>query len=159
MNIMTVDCKKIDGIWDKIAPNVKRVLDTQNKHNAVSETVLTIEQTKEHIRAGNGLLLAVIDDNEVIASLMIEVLKTEVGRSLNITTLAGNRINEWNMMLLQTLKNLAKHYKCDDIRIYIVRPGWVRAMKRHGFKFIGTRNYCGIDYPVISYKMSRNYAD
>lgn len=156
MNIMAVDCEKIDGIWDKIVPNIRKVLNVQAKHNAITNNLLSIEGMREHIRSGKGLLLVIYEENKVIASMMLEVLNTEVGRSLNITTLGGDRIHEWNMMLLQALKNLADKYRCDDIRIYLVRKGWIRAMKPHGFKLIGDRDYCGDTYPCLSYNVEEN---
>ena len=156
MNIMAVDCSKIDNIWDKIVPNIRKVLKTQDKHHAITDNLLSIEGMREHIRSGKGQLLAIFEDDKVVASLMIEVLNTELGRSLNITTLGGGRIHEWNMMLLQTLKNIANKYKCDDIRIYLVRKGWIKAMKPYGFNLIGDREYCGDVYPCISYKIEGN---
>lgn len=158
MNIMAVDCDKIDGIWSEIVPNIRKVLKTQEKHNAVTDNILSIEGTREHIKKGHGQMLVIHDDNTVLASLMVEVLNTEVGRSLNITTLGGERIYEWNMMLLQTLKNIAKHHNCDDIRIYMVRPGWVRALRPYKFMPIGNREYGGKEYPCLSYNMRGIYS-
>lgn len=151
MNIMAVDCEKIDEIWPLVADNMKKVLDTQKKYDAINDKTLSEPDLKEHIRKGHGQLLVIHEGEDVVASLMLEVLNTEVGRSLHVASLGGGRIHEWNMMLLQTLKNLAKKYNCDDIRIYMVRKGWMRAMKPYGFKLIGDRKYGGELYPCISY--------
>jgi len=156
MNIMVVDPAKIDDIWPRVIKNIQLVIDTQSKHNAVTDNILSIEGTREHIKAGHGLFLVIFESEEIIASLMLEVLNTEVGKSLNITTLGGTRIHEWNMLLLYVLKELANKYKCDDIRIYLVRKGWIKAMKPYGFKLIGNRDYCGDTYPCLSYNIKEN---
>lgn len=153
MNIMAVDCDKIDGIWPLIVPNIRRVLKVQAKHGAVTPNLLSIEGVREHIREGKGQLLVIYEDDKVIASVMIEILNTEVGRSLHVTTGAGTRVREWHKMLLQTVLNMAEKYDCNDIRAYLVRPGWIRFMKPFGFEVIGDREYCGDTYPCLSYKM------
>jgi len=154
MNIMAVDPTKIDGIWPRVKDNVQRVIDTQVKHKAMSEHTFDIDQTKEFIRNKAGCMLVIFEDEEVIASLIIEVLHTEVGKSLVINTLGGGRIHDWSTLLLDTLKNIAYNIGCNDIRIYMVRRAWQRCMEPFGFKLIGGREYAGVSYPCLSYKVN-----
>jgi len=154
MNIMAVDPTKIDGIWPRVKGNVQRVIDTQVKHKAMSDYTFNIDQTKEFIRSKAGCMLIISEDEEIIASLIVEVLRTEVGKSLVINTLGGDRIYEWRMLLLDTLKNIAYNIGCNDIRIYMVRRAWQRCMKPFGFELIGDREYAGVSYPCLSYEVN-----
>lgn len=155
MNIIAVDSLKIADIWTRIIPNIKKVMATQSKHGAVTDNVFDVEDTKRYIERGDGLLLVIHEGEEIIASCIVEVLNTEVGRSLAINTMGGTRIYEWNMLLLGVLKSLADYYQCNDIRIYLVRMGWVRCMKPYGFELIGDRKYAGETYPCLSYKVEK----
>jgi len=153
MKIVEVTGDTIDIVWPIVSRNVQKVLDTQHKHKAVTKDIYDVDGTLEHLKSGNGLLLVIYDEttnNYIVASIVVEVLNTDVGRSLNLTTLGGDRIYEWHHLLLDYLKTLAVENNCQDIRIYMVRKGWAKCLKPYGFKPIGKHKYAGVLYPVIA---------
>jgi len=150
MNIMAVDPAKIDGIWPRVKGNVQRVIDTQVKHKAMSDYTFDVDQTREFIRSKAGCMLVIFEEEEILASLVIEVLHTDAGKSLVINTLGGGRIHDWSMLLLDTLHTMAHNLGCNDIRIYMVRKAWQRCMKPYGFNLIGDKEYAGVMYPCLS---------
>ena len=153
MKVTAIFPEYIDEVWPQVKHHVQMCLDTSYKHNAVGAEIFDVEQTKEHMKKGNGLMLVVHDNIKIYASLMVEVLLTDAGRSLNLTSMGGESIYSWNMELLAKLKEVAETYRCDDIRIHMVRKGWKRALKPYGFSDIGIKNYAGTDYPCIAYKV------
>ena len=155
MRVIEINNTGVDVFWSEISENALKCMKTQDKHDAHHPGLYSLDELKEHIRSGNGLCIAVMDESELIASLVVEILITDAGRSLNLTSMGGDRIHEWSMLLLDYLKGFARRYNCQDIRIYMVRKGWERALKPYGFKSIGVREYAGVQYPCISYSVSK----
>ena len=146
----------IDEVWPQVKGYVQMCLNTSIKHDAVGDEIFNVEQTKEHIEKGNGLLLVVHDNIKTYGALVVEVLNTDAGRSLNLTSFGAYNLRNWSMLLLQRLKEVAETYNCDEISIFQVRPGWKRVLKPYGFKEVGMREYAGTMYPKLSLLIKEN---
>ena len=156
MKVTAIFPDYIDEVWPQVKGYVQMCLDTSYKHNAVGAEIFDVEQTKEHMKKGNGLMLVVHDNIKIYASLMVEVLNTIDGRSLNLSSMGGESIYSWNMELLAKLKEVAETYGCNNIVIHMVRKGWRRALKPYGFVDIGKRVYAGTEYEAISLSIKGN---
>jgi hypothetical protein len=114
--------------WDDLLPSIERVV-------KVSNDEFTAESIKARAISGNSLMIAVLNDAEIIAVTTAEVVTYDSGlKSLLIPIFAGNGMMEWGKELLELYASIALQLGCNELRGLAVRGGWMRVLKDFGWK-------------------------
>jgi hypothetical protein len=150
MKIVAVETKDIDIVWPMIRDRVVKILATQVQKKALKQGQYVPEDTYAYLKSGDGLLVCVLDGDEITAFVTLVILNTDAGRSLCLSTMEGKDVSGWKIPLLDWMKAFAKRWNCNDIRVYTARKGWLRALKPLGFKNIGKLPMCGGLYSTMA---------
>jgi hypothetical protein len=114
--------------WDALLPHIERVVKRNNEE-------FTTESIKGRAVSGNGLMIAVFKDEEIVAVNTVEVVVYDSGlRSLLIPVLAGSEIVEWGEALLNLCTDIAKQFNCTELRAMAIRNGWIKVLKDFGWQ-------------------------
>ena len=79
------------------------------------------------------LLVAIDDDDKIIAEQSLEVWEENGERICNLVTTGGSRMKEWVKELAEVIEKLAIEFDCDVIRTR-GRLGWLRELKQFGYE-------------------------
>ena len=125
--ITAVPATLIELIWDKVEPLIKLVED-KSPEDVVGKV------TKEHLLAGNLLLIVIYRGTDIIAINILDVRTLDSGiKILYITITAGTEMELWMERFLVIAEAIAKDYGCVELRGLAVRNGWLRKLKPYGW--------------------------
>jgi hypothetical protein len=124
--------------WDALLPHIERVV-------KVSNNEFSAESIRQRVLTGNGMMMVVYEDEDIIAVNTAEVVVFDSGkRALMIPIFAGDDLFTWGPAWLEMLKEIAIEYNCTELRGLAVRSGWARALKQYGWR----ANYEVITMPI-----------
>ena len=127
MKIAAIKKEDLAALWPTVLPMFECALEYESGE-------LTPEKIYNRIMAGNLVLLVALDnDNKIIAEQTLEVWKTETETICNLVTTGGNRMNEWLEDMAKVIDRLAAEFNCDVIRTR-GRLGWLRVLKSQGYE-------------------------
>ena len=139
LNISAVPPTLIDVIYPMCEYQICRVIDRASND-------ITSEGIKNKLKRGESMLIVICDDDEIIAVNILEVTEFETGhRALYIPITAGERMSEWLDDFLKMAMDIAKDLKCNELRGISCRPGWIKALKSHGWYNINTIIGCKVE--------------
>ena len=128
----------VDVIYPQVEHKIHRVIDR-------AENDLSQETIKRRLKNAETMMIVICDDDEIIAVNILEVMEFETGhRALYIPITAGERMSEWLDDFLKMAMDIAKDLKCVELRGISCRPGWIRALKDHGWYNINTVIGCEV---------------
>ena len=126
-----VSCVRYDYIadfWPRVSDMVRRAVAHSNDE---LDTDIIFDRLGK-----NEMFLLVISDEQgnIDAATVVEPRVFETGkRVLNVTTTGGDNMSAWLTQLVEACKGIARDFECEEV--YVVgRPGWVKTLKRFGFK-------------------------
>ena len=138
INISAVPPSLIDVIYPMVEHHMIRAI-------ARAENDITSETTKRRLKNGEAMLIVICDDDEIIAVNTLEVTEFETGhRALYIPITAGERMSEWLDDFLKMAMDIARDLNCVELRGISCRPGWIKALKSHGWYNINTVIGCKV---------------
>jgi len=139
LGISLVPPTLIDVIYPMCEHYILKVIDR-------AENDISSDTTKKRLKAGETMLCVIYDDDEIIAVNILEVMEFETGhRALYIPITGGERMSEWLDDFLKLAMDIAKDLKCVELRGISCRPGWIRALKSHGWYNINTVIGCKVE--------------
>lgn len=139
LNLSAVPPSLIDVIYPMIEYQINRVIDK-------AENDISSDTTKRRLKNGETMLIVINDEDEIIAVNILEVMEFETGhRALYIPITAGERMSEWLEDFLKMAMDIAKDLNCQELRGISCRPGWIKALKSHGWYNINTVIGCKVE--------------
>jgi hypothetical protein len=124
--------------WDEIKPHIDRVVEA-------SKDELCIDVIKDKLLNGRSIIVAVFEDNIILAVTTAEVVIYDSGlRSLLVPIFGGDGLFDWGAEWLEVFKKIATELNCSEIRGLAVRGGWMRVLKDYGF----SENHVVITMPI-----------
>jgi hypothetical protein len=128
--------------WGELLPHIERVIKVSNEE-------FTAESIKYRAVSGNGMMIAIYEDEQIIAVTTAEVVTYDSGlKSLLIPIFAGNDMFQWGKEFLELVKSIAKHFECNELRGFAVRDGWMKILKDYGWH----ENHVVITMPLTGEK-------
>ena len=66
---------------------------------------------------------------------MLKIVHNDEGeRTMELTSVGGSRLPEWNDMLFDAVKMIAADEGCDFMTCKVIRSGWEKILTAHGFE-------------------------
>jgi hypothetical protein len=113
--------------WEELLPHINLVV-------KVSNDEFTADTIKQRALNNNGLMIAILKDEVVVAVTTAEVVTYDSGlRSLLIPIFGGAGLFEWGLEWLELHKKIAKQLNCTELRGLAVRSGWMEILKDYGW--------------------------
>jgi hypothetical protein len=126
--IAMVPPSMIDFVWSKCLPHLETV--AQKAPNDIC-----IDTIHDRLLAGDILLAAILDGDEVVAVNTLEVETMDTGdKILYIPITGGSRMDEWMERFLEIAHGIAKVHNCIELRGLAVRKGWLRKLSDYGWE-------------------------
>jgi hypothetical protein len=121
IKVVAVPPEMIEGIWPKFEAFIAEAI--KYSHGDLCE-----EGLKERLQAKEEVLLAVVEDDQVLAGCVATTRVLDSGRKiLYVPVMGGERMDEWLQLGLDALKTLESTLGCEGIRA-CGRPGWAKAL-------------------------------
>lgn len=131
MNIIEVKPDRLDEVWPLIEPIMK--LPVEKSHGEV-----TLQTTFNRINGGIARLFIVIDNNKIIALSTFEIRTFDSGeRALYMPMMGGingGMIDVWGEEMHRIGIEMAKEHNCRELRAICARNGWLRVLKKKGWR-------------------------
>lgn len=127
LSVSAVPPEQVDFVWSQVEPMVKRGL----AHGMGDST--TSEHIKAAIQRGESILWAVHQESDVIAIVVIEVVRYPAKTTLLAALIAGSRFAEWAPMVQELLRDYADLIGADTIETS-VRDGLTKWLAPMGWK-------------------------
>ena len=124
--IAAIPRQDISGLWPVIEPYIDRALKFtfgEYKSNDVKDKAMD----------GHVIFFVVSKDGLIQSVISAEMVETPHKKYMNIVTTAGINFDEWIDDTVDTIIAVAKEQGAEDITM-IGRKGWLRKMKKYGFK-------------------------
>ena len=118
--IVLVSSDDVPYIWEKIHPH----LEAMEPH---SEGELAPEDFYEAITNGDMQLWTAIKDNEIVASMVTQIVPYPRKRILRIISIAGEEMNGW-IKYLPLIEDWALSMGCTSLECW-GRKGWLKVLK------------------------------
>ena len=118
--IVLVSSDDVPYIWEKIQPH----LESMEPH---SEGELSPEDFYEAITNGDMQLWTAIKDNEIMASMVTQIVPYPRKRVLRIISIAGEEMNGW-IKYLHLIEDWALSVGCTSLECW-GRKGWLKILK------------------------------
>ena len=122
----------IGRMWPQLAPHIQRVID-------VSYEDITLLSIRNKLVEGEATAIAISNDGgEIVAVATFEVTTLESQRRiLLVPVIGGDHMEDWADDFMKLLRELKQDFACDEIR-GAGRPGWVKYLKKYGWKPVMT---------------------
>ena len=130
--ISIVPSNMVEMVWDKVGPMIQTVVD-------LVPTNFCINAQKEYLVTGEKVLIAVTEDEKLLAVITSEIQTFETGfKILYVPIVSGSRMREWMDDVMTVLISLAKQHGCKEIRGQGLKDSWGRTMKKYDMKKVST---------------------
>ena len=126
MNITAINAQHLPHVWPAIMQYIQEPLEYESGG-------LTPEKIYSRIEGGTFVLLVAWEGNRVLAAQTCEVISDPAGRVMNLPTTGGVELEKWQDAMADAIERLATEQGCISVRTR-GRPGWLRQLKRNGFK-------------------------
>jgi len=127
----------VDFVFPKAAPHLERVI-------ARAPRDINLESIKKKLLEGKTMLVAVLDEDQVVAVNILEVSEYETGhRVMYIPITGGDRMDEWLDRFMAIAHAIAIDHKCDELRGMACRKGWLRALNKAGHEWYHVHEVIG----------------
>ncbi len=144
MNILRTEIETAapDIIFSIIEPEsaVKMWPDIEHFANEALEFAFDGMKTEDllsWIVTGRLVLVVLTRDQEIIASMTLEIVEHEHEKICHCLTFAGEDLESWVEQWLDIWEMIARELGCQKITIK-GREGWARYARRHGFQHMYT---------------------
>ena len=127
--VALVEAEDVDMVWDEVSPLIEKAL----RH---AEGELIPNDIKKHLDSGNLRLWVALEDRDVIAAMVTEIIQYPRKKIVRIITLAGKDMGMW-YKFLPMLEGYAIRYGCSSLEAWS-RKGMARKLKdwKHSYDII-----------------------
>ena len=129
INLRLLQPHEVMGFWSESAPLLSPAVDQ-------SYGEIMLHQVLGNLVLGNTRMLMILDDNEVIAAVVLSVHQHPCKKVCQISFAGGTRIHEWYAIGLEFVERMAREIGCNSVYIQ-GRPGWTKLFKTLGYKQYG----------------------
>ena len=131
-SIIEVPPGRLEELWkDHIAPIMALPVEKSNGE-------VTMETTYNRIKQGIARLFIVIEDGKVIGLNTFEIRVFDSGVKALYSPMMGgveNKMMEgWGEVMHELSIQMAKNHGCREIRAICARTGWLKVLKKQGWK-------------------------
>jgi len=126
LEVSHVPSQDVDFVWDQIEEHVKRGL----RHAAGDS--LTSDYLRESIRLDRKLLWVVHDKEEVVAAIVLEIVRRPAKNTLYVVLAAGRDFHLWVDQVNNLLRDFAAIIGVDSIEAS-TRIGMAKWLKEAGW--------------------------
>jgi len=120
VKISAIPASLIDVVWPTVSGQLDRVV-----KKAPGELDLNV--TKDYLLTGKNLLLCVSRDQDILASIVLDVRTFDGGtKCIFIQMAGGDELDLWMDRVVEITNAIGIDYKCDEMRIVCARKGWTR---------------------------------
>ena len=127
LDISLIPVSLIEVIWEQVEPLLDVVADDNPSDVATAKI-------KEMLMANTNSLVTISEGRNIVAVVTLVINTLDSGmRILYLPVVSGNRMNEWLDDFFDFAHELARNFKCDEIRGMSVRKGWLRTLKEKGW--------------------------
>lgn len=139
-DIIAVPVNMIDLLWYQIEPLLQLAVD-------ISDGEMTCEHVYDRAKEGNTLLICICEGPIIISVITVEIRDFPNGKkALCLPMVGGKDVDNWVDDFMEVIKQIAKDFKCEEIRGYAARLGWMRKLKDKGWSEL---------YSTICYKIGQ----
>ena len=127
--VALVEAEDIDMVWDEASPLIEKAL----RH---AEGELIPNDIKKHLDSGNLRLWVALEDRDVIAAMVTEIIQYPRKKIVRVITLAGKDMSLW-YDFLPMLEGYAIRHGCSSLEAW-TRKGMTRKLKdwKHSYDII-----------------------
>ena len=127
--VALVEAEDIDMVWDDVVPLIEKAL----RH---AEGELIPEDIKKHLDSANLRLWVALEDRDVIAAMVTEIIQYPRKKIVRVITLAGKNMGLW-YDFLPMLEGYAIRHGCSSLEAWS-RKGMARKLKdwKHSYDII-----------------------
>ncbi len=127
--VALVEAEDIDMVWDDVAPLIEKAL----RH---AEGELIPDDIKKHLDSANLRLWVALEDKDVIAAMVTEIIQYPRKKIVRVITLAGKNMGLW-YDFLPMLEGYAIRHGCSSLEAW-TRKGMTRKLKdwKHSYDII-----------------------
>ena len=127
--VALLEAEDIDMVWDEAYPLIEKAL-------RYAEGELIPEDIKKHLDAGNLRLWVALQDKNVIASMVTEIIQYPRKKIVRVITLAGKNMDLW-YDFLPMVEGYAIRHGCSSLEAW-TRRGMTRKLRdwRHSYDII-----------------------
>lgn len=115
LGVITIDL--LDGYWDLVKPYLSAVVDMQDKES--------LDDIHDFIVQDEYNLWALLDNEDVIGTLITTIIDYPKKRVLHMTYLSGDNIAPHFNTVFNTMKDFGRDNGCDYVE-FQGRKGWER---------------------------------
>lgn len=126
IEVSLVPRQGLPDIWDEAAPHLEEAVKHADGRASMADTLLNCLK-------GFETLWVAFDGNDVIGALTVTVTEYPGMKLLTGNLLGGKRFDEWAPPMIDALRAFGQEMGTSGLE-YGGRDGWVRMMKKFGFK-------------------------
>ncbi len=116
----------VDKIWHICSGLLEKATDRSGSRETIDGLYLKI-------KSGESRLWCISLDGIVLGAASTEVNQYTSCRALHVSFVGGIRMSEWLEEFINQLKIYAKYNNCSSVE-QTGRPGWLKELKKYGFK-------------------------
>jgi len=113
-------------VEDAVMKHLKPAIDLAHGRHSV-------ETASYSIKEGHHQLWAAVDGDSIIGALVTYVEHYPLLKMLNYLWIGGDRLDDWNTQMLETLDKFAKENDCSGAEV-CGRYGWKKYMEKFGWQ-------------------------
>ena len=127
--VALVEAEDVDMVWDEVSPLIEKAL----RH---AEGELIPNDIKNHLDASNLRLSVALENRDVIAAMVTEIIQYPRKKIVRVITLAGKDMSMW-YKFLPMLEGYAIRNGCSSLEAWS-RKGMARKLKdwKHSYDII-----------------------
>ena len=127
--VALVEAEDVDMVWDEVSPLIEKAL----RH---AEGELIPNDIKKHLDASNLRLWVALENRDVIAAMVTEIIQYPRKKIVRVITLAGKNMDLW-YDFLPMIEGYAIRNDCSSLEAWS-RKGMARKLKdwKHSYDII-----------------------
>lgn len=130
MKVEVVALNQVSKIFAQVEDLIKPVVDA-------SPLDMTLAGLKRDLLRGHCKMIIVSFDDLITGVNVVQVVQTMANkRIMYIPITSGTQMPECIDDFFDLVHKLAREADCSEIRGFIVRPGWHRMLKKHGWYLV-----------------------
>ncbi|MGI9309107.1 MAG: hypothetical protein ACR2P6_07585 [Gammaproteobacteria bacterium] len=127
MNIAAIEPEYLVYWWPKCRPGLEEMLHCYSNGDYSEDDIL------ERLTRGEWQLFLVLDDDDIIASLVCVLNDTPTGRVFEVGMCWGRDADHWTADIYEAFSRIGKDMGCSRMSLN-GRPGWRKLARSLGFK-------------------------
>lgn len=118
MKIGIANAAEVDALWPSIGAKVQATCDKSGGD-------LSSGELWQMCRSGQAFLVVVLDDQETVATIIVQFEKWNRRTVLRCLSIAGERLNEWIKEAMEYVSEMGRNGGADSL-VSEGRDGWAR---------------------------------